>query len=291
MSTKKRKRSRKTTRVSSESSRGSRRRSRRTRFPWGTEQLEERILLSTFTVVNTLDDGSTGSLRWAITQVNADKSKAVDTIDFNIPGTGPFTIAPQSALPAITHPVLIDGYSQPGSSPTRWPIGENAVILIQLSGASAGFSDGLEIMASKSTVRGLAINGFEQEGIRLFSGTKDTIDGNFLGTDVTGTVAVPNGDSGVMVDGSSQDTIGGTTPARNLVAGNTNQNVYLIDSSADDVVEGNWVGLTAAGTATLFTDGNGISLFSASNNTIGGTASARERGRRPDLRRSRRRFR
>ena len=127
---------------------------------------------------------------------------------------------------------------------------------------------------SKSTVRGLAINGFEQEGIRLFSGSKDTVEGNFLGTDVTGTVALPNGDTGVLLDGSNQDTIGGTTPgARNLVSGNTNQNIYLIDSSSNNVVEGNWVGLTAAGTGTLFTDGNGISLFSASNNTIGGTAT------------------
>jgi len=45
-------------------------------------------LLSTFTVVNTLDDGSTGSMRWAITQVNADRSKAVDTIDFIDPILG-----------------------------------------------------------------------------------------------------------------------------------------------------------------------------------------------------------
>ena len=45
------------------------------------------------------------------------RGKTVDTIDFHIPGTGPFTISPTSALPTITHPVLIDGYSQPDSSP------------------------------------------------------------------------------------------------------------------------------------------------------------------------------
>ena len=274
MSTTKKNRSRETSRNGTESRRDLRHRAKKSSFPCGVQRLEERVLLSTFTVVNTLDDGSTGSLRWAINQVNADKSKAVDTIDFNIAGTGPFMIAPQSALPTITHRVLIDGYSQPGSSPNTLAAGENAVILIQLSGASAGFSSGLEIMASKSTVRGLAINGFEQEGIRLFSGTKDTVEGNFLGTDVTGMSALPNGDTGVIVDGSNSDTIGGTTPAaRNLVSGNTNQNIYLIDSSSNDVVEGNWVGLTAAGTSTLFTDGNGISVFSASSNTIGGTAS------------------
>jgi len=40
----------------------------------------------TYTVTNTLDDGSTGSLRWAISQANA--HAGADTIDFNITGSG-----------------------------------------------------------------------------------------------------------------------------------------------------------------------------------------------------------
>jgi hypothetical protein len=250
----------------------SRQRAKKQWLWWDGWQLEPRQLLATFTVVNTLDDGSPGSLRWAISQVNARSGNQVQTIDFNIPGTGPFTISPQSALPAITHPVLIDGYSQPGSHPNTLAGGENAVIMIQLSGASAGFASGLEILASGSTIRGLAINQFNKEGIRLFAGSQDTVAGNFLGTDVTGMAALPNGDSGVLVDSSNGNTVGGTTPdARNLISGNTNQNVFLIDGSSHNFVQGNWVGLTAAGNGTLFTDGNGISVFSASNNSIGGT--------------------
>ena len=123
-------------------------------------RLEERALLSTFIVTNTLDNNRAGSLRHAINRVNADKSNTVDTIDFNIPGTGPFTISPTSPLPAITHSVLIDGYSQPNSSPNTQTESDNAVILIQLSGAQAGYADGLDIIAGNSTVRGLAINQF-----------------------------------------------------------------------------------------------------------------------------------
>src|ERR1051325_8336694 len=42
-----------------------------------------------------------------------------DTIQFNIPGPGPFYIStPANGYPLITnHNVLIDGYSQPGSAP------------------------------------------------------------------------------------------------------------------------------------------------------------------------------
>ncbi len=43
------------------------------------EWLEERMVLSTLTVTNTLDDGSTGSLRWAVTQANT--SAGDDTIN------------------------------------------------------------------------------------------------------------------------------------------------------------------------------------------------------------------
>jgi hypothetical protein len=238
------------------------------------QRLEERTLLSTFTVTNTLDNTKTGSLRWAITEVNADKGHTVDTINFKIPGTGPFTISPTSALPAITHSVFINGYSESHSSANTATDSDNAVILIQLSGTSAGFSDGLQILAGNSTVSGLAINQFEQYGIRLYGGGNDVISGDFVGTDPTGSTALPNIDAGISVDNSKNDVIGGTAAAaRNIVSGNTNQNIYIIDNASGALVEGNFVGLTAAGTSTLSDNGNGVSVIQATNNTIGGTAA------------------
>ncbi len=74
-------------------------------------------------VTNTNDSGP-GSLRQAILDSNSNPGP--DTIDFNIPGSGVHTISPTSALPTITDPVLIDGYSQPGSSPNTLLQGNNA---------------------------------------------------------------------------------------------------------------------------------------------------------------------
>jgi hypothetical protein len=111
------------------------------------EALEDRNLLSTFTVVNTNDSGA-GSLRDAINRVNADTSPGIDTIKFAI-GSGVQTIALQSALPAITHSVIIDGTTQRGFAGTP---------LIELDGAGAGSSaNGLVISAGSSTVKGLVI--------------------------------------------------------------------------------------------------------------------------------------
>ena len=70
-----------------------------------------------FVVTSTLDaidpgDGVT-TLREAITNANA--SAGLDTISFNIHGTGVHTIQPQSPLPSISDPVIIDGFTQTGA--------------------------------------------------------------------------------------------------------------------------------------------------------------------------------
>ena len=101
----------------------------------------------TITVTNTNDNG-VGSLRQAILDANANPGK--DTIAFNIPSPGPHTIQPFSALPTITDPVIIDGYTQPGASPnTNGPgLGLNTVLMIELDGTSAGAGvNGLRINA------------------------------------------------------------------------------------------------------------------------------------------------
>ena len=86
------------------------------RFRPRFELVEDRTLLSTFSVTNTADSGP-GSLRQAILDSNA-ATAATNTIDFAIPGTGVQTIEPASSLPAITQAVLIDGESQPGYAGT-----------------------------------------------------------------------------------------------------------------------------------------------------------------------------
>ncbi|HEY4760201.1 MAG TPA: DUF4347 domain-containing protein, partial [Thermoguttaceae bacterium] len=69
--------------------------------------------LSTYVVTTTADSGA-GSLRQAISDANA--NAGLDSITFNIAGAGVHTISPTSALPTITSPVAIDGYTQPGAS-------------------------------------------------------------------------------------------------------------------------------------------------------------------------------
>jgi hypothetical protein len=248
--------------------------------------LDERRLLSVFTVTNTLDDGSTGSLRWAVTQVNADTSDTgtnPDLIQFDIPpgdpgySAGIWTIAPLSPLPTISNPAIVDGYTQAGAQPnTNGPTqGDNAHLTIEVSG-SKQFpydTDGLTLEWADITLRGLIVDRFFSgrggTGISIPYRGLDVIEGCFIGTDNNSTAGIGNG-SGVNVGGSS-NTIGGTTAAaRNVISGNGYTGIYL--DGKDNVVEGNLLGTDLAGAAPLANPGQGIAL-GGSDNTIGGTTA------------------
>ena len=241
---------------------------------------------TTFTVTKTADtnDGTCDadcSLREAITDANA--NAGTDTIAFAIPGAGPHTIQPTSALPTITDPVIIDGYTQPGASAnTNGPgLGLNTVLKIELDGTNAGVDvDGLKITAGSSTIRGLAINRFlgagaipaSGTGIHLSDNGGNVIEGNFIGTDVTGSQDLGNARGGVEVDLSSANTVGGTSDdAANLISGNK-WGIILAFGSSTNLVQRNLVGTDITGTVNLGNDNFGITLGGGTtNNTIGGT--------------------
>ena len=174
------------------------------RFRPRFELMEHRTLLATFSVTNTSDSGP-GSLRQAILESNAAVGQT-NTIDFAIPGEGTQTITPLFALPPVTQAVLIDGISQPGYSGTP---------LIELNGHSAGYADGLAIMSSGTMIRGLDINSFTLGAGILITGseaTGNTIEANEIGTDPTGSQALPNYYGVQILDGASDNLVGGTSP-------------------------------------------------------------------------------
>src|SRR5688572_4926062 len=146
------------------------------------------LAADTYPVTNTNDSGA-GSLRQAI--IDANSHSGLDIISFNIPGAGVRTITPATELPLITSPVTIDGYTQAGSSPNTLAGGDNAVLLIELSGAVVGNNSNALTFgpaAIGSTVRGLAINHGWAAAI-LVQTNNLVVEGCFLGTNAAGTVA------------------------------------------------------------------------------------------------------
>ncbi|MDA2935492.1 hypothetical protein MYX82_14320, partial [Acidobacteria bacterium AH-259-D05] len=204
------------------------------------------------------------TLRAAIEEANA--NGGTDTIAFNISGTGPHTIQPNSSLPTITDPVIIDGTTEPDFVGTP---------IIELDGSNAGDVNGLKITAGNSTVRGLVINRFgltfSANGIQLVENGGNVIEGNYIGTDVTGALALGNV-AGVLIH-SANNVVGGTTAeARNIISGNLETGVTFSGFGATgNRVEGNYIGTDVTGTLALG-NRNGVGVF-ASGNTIGGATA------------------
>ena len=204
-------------------------------------------------IVNTTSDTDDGacntthcSLREAIIAANANSvTSSPDRIEFNIPGSGPHTIMPTSALPTIADPVVIDGYTQPGAMPNTNATGAiNAVLKIELNGVNAGAGvNGLQIVVpGDSTVRGLVVNRFREDGIYIQDfGSDNFIQGNFIGTDVSGTTNLGNNGRGIgMADLAFNNTIGGITPdARNIIAFNGQEGVAVTQGSSNSPILSN----------------------------------------------------
>jgi len=191
---------------------------------------------------------------------------------------GAFTIQPQSGLPTITDPVVLDGYTQADAQPNSVaaPGAPDSNLLIELDGTGAGAAvDGLSITAGNSTVSGFVINRFAEDGIYITTNGSNTISGNYIGTNVAGTLDRGNLLRGINVEGSNNNTIGGTNPAdRNLISGNDQEGLNIRNGSAANTALGNYIGTSVAGDAPLGNAWEGIQIWDAgAGNIIGGNAA------------------
>lgn len=226
---------------------------------------------SILTVTNTNDVGA-GSLRAAILAAN--EAEGTQTIVFNIPGPGPHTILPLSEY-TISESVIVDGYSQPSSSPNTLPEGSNADLRIVISGAQLpGEAGGVfAVLGADTSIRGLVIHSAPQHGIRSANSDRVQIEGCFIGTDVTGEIDLGNGMSAISTGASRDMIIGGPARGqRNVLSGNGHYGI--LNNAERTIIMNNVIGASASLDGPL---GNGLGGIIASN-AVGdiGSDEARE---------------
>ena len=243
---------------------------------FGTNVFAQSTIVGTmFTVVNTNDSGA-GSLRQAILDANVNIS-AGDTIAFAITNVSK-VIFPATALPTITDPVTVDGYTQPGSATNTSATAFNGTLVVKLDGFSApSGTDGLKFTIGNNTVRGLVIMAFlgsAGDGLDFSGGHSNVVQGNIIGIDADGTLHGNGGDA-VHIVSSSGNVIGGSAAGqRNVLSGNGSYGVDISGTgSSGNQILGNLMGTALTGDLALPNSGGGVSLTTASNTTVGGSDS------------------
>ena len=217
---------------------------------------------STLAVTTTADSGP-GSLRQAIDASNADSGDR-DTIVFNIPGGGVPTITLQSGLDLIDQPVIIDGTTQPTTA--RVELNGNGLTATGLVISRRQLDrprHGHQPVWLRRHLAGRQRRQRRRRQLPRHGPDRDPGHGPTA--------------SGIRVF-SADNRIGGlTAAARNVISGNQLTGVALQNATATgNVVQGNYIGLNAAGNAALPNGGGvgGIQIFNgASGNTLGGAVA------------------
>ncbi len=140
-----------------------------------------------------------------------------------------------------------------------------------------GNDTGIMMTAPNSIIRDNLISGNRNTGLYMYSNggrnsKNNVISGNYIGTDATGSSELPNQRGIRLTEGASNNIIGGTegTSTANVISGNLDEGI-LIDGNTtnNNVITGNNIGLTLDKNYLLGNGGVGISISAASNTTIG----------------------
>ena len=161
--------------------------------------------------------------------------------------------------------MTIDGATAPG-----YAHGAPVVELDSHGQAGLDFAPG----SSGSRLLALAVDNAVGDGVTLES-SNITVDGNYIGLNLSGAVAGNHGD-GIFVSRSSFGNTIGENPAHlsgpvsNVISGNQGNGITL---GSLNTVQDNRIGTNPAGTATIPNRDNGIRIVGRSYaNEIGGTA-------------------
>ena len=215
-------------------------------------------------------------------------AQSADTIGFDpkvFPPTQPATIALATTLPSLTSGhdaidgagagVIIDGGSQTFNCFIIESAG-NAIRGLQMQRC-------LTALVLRDTASANVIGGPEAGQRNVISdssvaieidGTANVVQGNYLGTDPTGTASRPNAMEGIWIaPGGRDNIIGGSQPGEgNLISGNALYGLNIGGSNATgNVVKGNYIGVDVSGQNKLQNRYGLVLSQGARRNTIGGT--------------------
>ena len=146
-----------------------------------------------------------------------------------------------------------------------------------------GNGGGVNVESSANAIGGTAaterniISGNTGEGLRIAgaAATNNVVQGNYIGTDASGTLPLGNGAGarGVVIIVGSDNLIGGTVAGAGNVISANGVGIWILPSGGN-TIQGNYIGTNATGTAPLGNSSEGIIIQQSPNNLVGGTSAA-----------------
>ena len=141
------------------------------------------------------------------------------------------------------------------------------------SGTGIRVGSGANFIGGTASGAGNVISGNAVDGIEIAASSGNLVQGNYIGTNASGTTDVGNGQVGIWLNNAANNTIGGAAPgARNVISGNAWSGIDATGTSTGNVIRGNYIGTDLTGNVALQNDAWGIRLAAASN-FIGGTGT------------------
>jgi hypothetical protein len=120
--------------------------------------------------------------------------------------------------------------------------------------------------SSRNVISGNSVFGVFINGI---SSSNNVIEGNFIGTDINGTSAKPNG-FGIVINLGSSNCIGGSAlGSGNVISGNASNAIAII-TSCGNLVQSNYIGTDKTGNSGVPNANAGVEVADGTSNTIAG---------------------
>lgn len=151
------------------------------------------------------------------------------------------------------------------------PNGLNGIVLDDASETTIGG----EKSNDRNVISGNMENGIFISGILA---TENEVYQNYIGLNLDGDAAVGNRSNGIALEDAAENSIGkvaGTSPLRNYIGGNDKHGILVTGSVAElNLIQANYIGLSADGTAKVGNKLSGISIVDAPKNRVGTYQSA-----------------
>ncbi len=153
--------------------------------------------------------------------------------------------------------------------------------ILAFQGPLANGNDGVLITSTggSQTVRTNVLSGNAHNGLEIGGNASGvTVDPDIMGLNTIGNAPVPNGNDGVLIDGTAHGNIVGgylsSVIPQNILSGNGAYGIAIIGAAHDNQIFNTWIGTSTSGLTAMPNGQGGIYIGGTVTNTlIGGTST------------------